>query len=50
MKRLADRGIIFERYTGMEQDDLGIWRPPGGGGVAWFRDSDGNTLSLSAGA
>jgi predicted enzyme related to lactoylglutathione lyase len=30
----------------MEQDELGIWRTPGGY-VAWFKDPDGNTLSLS---
>lgn len=41
------RGIICERCDGMDQDQLGIWRPPGGGAVAWFRDPDGNTLSVS---
>ena len=42
------RGVAFERYPGMEQDDLGIWTAPGGSAkVAWFRDPDGNTLSLS---
>ena len=35
------------RYEGMEQDDLGIWRAPSGALIAWFRDPDGNTLSLA---
>ena len=42
------RGVTFERYPGMEQDELGIWTVPGGSAkVAWFRDPDGNVLSLS---
>ncbi len=44
---LAGRGISFERYEGMEQDGLAIWTAPGGAKVAWFRDPDGNTLSLT---
>lgn len=47
VRDLAGRGIAFERYDGMDQDELGIWSPPGGGSVAWFKDPDGNTLSLS---
>lgn len=41
------RGVAFERFTGVEQDDLGVWRSPGGARVAWFKDPDGNTLSLT---
>ena len=41
------RGVAFVRYDGFDQDDRGIWRSPGGDGVAWFRDPDGNRLSLS---
>lgn len=44
---LSARGVRFERYPGMSQDDLGIWTSPGGAKVAWFKDPDGNTLSLS---
>ncbi len=45
---LQSRGVAFERYSGMDQDELGIWTAPGGSAkVAWFRDPDGNTLSLS---
>ncbi len=40
------RGVRFERYQGLEQDDLGIWRT-GGGKIAWFKDPDGNVLSLT---
>lgn len=45
---LADRGVAFERYEGMEQDERGIWTVPGAGvRIAWFKDPDGNTLSLT---
>jgi catechol 2,3-dioxygenase-like lactoylglutathione lyase family enzyme len=45
---LRDRGIIFERYEDMKQDRAGIWTAPGGTEVAWFKDPDGNVLSLSS--
>ena len=44
---LAERGVVFERYPGLEQDPLGIWNAPGGAQVAWFKDPDGNLLSIS---
>lgn len=43
---LRKRGVVFEKYEGMEQDDLGIWKSPAGK-VAWFKDPDGNILSVS---
>jgi catechol 2,3-dioxygenase-like lactoylglutathione lyase family enzyme len=43
---LAERGVVFERYEWMEQDHLGIWTSPDGGKVAWFKDPDGNVLSV----
>ena len=43
---LAASGVVFNRYPGMEQDDRGIWTSPSGARIAWFRDPDGNTLSL----
>jgi catechol 2,3-dioxygenase-like lactoylglutathione lyase family enzyme len=46
-KTLSAAGVAFERYPGMEQDQLGIWTSPNGGKVAWFKDPDGNTLSIS---
>lgn len=44
---LSRKGVAFERFKGMSQDDLGIWSAPGGSKVAWFKDPDGNILSLS---
>lgn len=44
---LTARGVAFERFAGVEQDGLGVWRSPGGAQVAWFKDPDGNTLSLT---
>lgn len=44
---LRARGVRFERFTGMPQDEQGIWRAPSGARVAWFKDPDGNLLSLS---
>lgn len=46
--KLAGLGVKFERYSFMEQDPLGIWQAPSGTKVAWFKDPDGNLLSLSA--
>ena len=46
-RSLGERGVIFERFDGMAQDDLGIWTTPGGDLVAWFKDPDGNILSLT---
>ncbi|HWT66223.1 MAG TPA: VOC family protein [Terracidiphilus sp.] len=45
--RLAAKGVRFEIYDGMGQDALGICMFPGGDRVAWFKDPDGNVLSLS---
>jgi catechol 2,3-dioxygenase-like lactoylglutathione lyase family enzyme len=47
VSELKLRGIVFERYPGMQQDDLGIWTSPSGARVAWFKDRDGNVLSLT---
>jgi hypothetical protein len=47
VKELAEAGVRFERYPQMKQDELGIWTAPGGAKVAWFKDPDGNILSLS---
>jgi len=47
VRALAARGVAFERYPGVEQDALGIWRSPSGASIAWFRDPDGNMLSLT---
>jgi catechol 2,3-dioxygenase-like lactoylglutathione lyase family enzyme len=47
VKNLTQGGVRFERYEGMDQDELGIWISPTGAKVAWFKDPDGNTLSIS---
>ncbi|HEY1630230.1 MAG TPA: VOC family protein [Rhizomicrobium sp.] len=48
VKALTAKGVAFNRYPGFEQDELGIWTPPGSSNkVAWFLDPDGNNLSLA---
>ncbi len=47
VEELTRRGVVFVRVPGLPQDEQGVWSPPGGGHVAWFKDPDGNTLSLS---
>jgi catechol 2,3-dioxygenase-like lactoylglutathione lyase family enzyme len=44
---LGQAGIHFERYDFMTQDELGVWTSPTGSKVAWFKDPDGNILSIS---
>jgi hypothetical protein len=46
-KSLEKGHITMERCPGMQQDELGIWKSPSGARVAWFRDPDGNTLSIT---
>jgi catechol 2,3-dioxygenase-like lactoylglutathione lyase family enzyme len=42
---LIQRGLTFERYDGIEQDDKGINRGEGPL-IAWFRDPAGNIMSI----
>ena len=44
---LQEKGISFEKYGFPGQDARGIWSAPGGAKVAWFKDPDGNLLSIS---
>ena len=44
---LFAKGVTFERYGFFQQDENGVWTAPDGTGVAWFKDPDGNTLSLA---
>jgi catechol 2,3-dioxygenase-like lactoylglutathione lyase family enzyme len=44
---LAEGGVETERFDGMNQDARGVWTSPSGARVAWFKDPDGNTLSLT---
>jgi catechol 2,3-dioxygenase-like lactoylglutathione lyase family enzyme len=47
VQTLRQNGVKFEHFQGLAQDELGIWNAPGGTKVAWFKDPDGNLLSLS---
>jgi len=44
---LSKLGVAFERYSFVPQDDSGVWVAPDGTKVAWFKDPDGNLLSVS---
>jgi len=44
---LAGAGVVFEKYGFAGQDSQGIWTAPDNTRVAWFKDPDGNVLSLS---
>lgn len=45
---LMSRGVTMEKFPFIQDQDRGIWTPPGGGAkVAWFKDPDGNVLSVS---
>ena len=44
---LTQRGVSTERYPGLQQDARGIWTAPSGARVAWFKDPDGNLLSVA---
>jgi catechol 2,3-dioxygenase-like lactoylglutathione lyase family enzyme len=46
VRELQQKGVHFERF-GFKQDELGIWTAPTGDKVAWFKDPDGNVLSVS---
>jgi catechol 2,3-dioxygenase-like lactoylglutathione lyase family enzyme len=47
VRALVARGVVFEKYPFVEDQETGIWIAPGGDKVAWFKDPDGNVLSLS---
>jgi catechol 2,3-dioxygenase-like lactoylglutathione lyase family enzyme len=42
---LVARGVQFERYDNVEQDDRGVFREEGPY-IAWFKDPAGNVLSV----
>jgi catechol 2,3-dioxygenase-like lactoylglutathione lyase family enzyme len=44
---LTAKGVHFEIFGFFKQDPLGIWTAPTGDKVAWFKDPDGNVLSVS---
>ena len=47
VRELSGRGVRCERYEWLKQDDAGVWTAPSGAQIAWFKDPDGNTLSLT---
>jgi catechol 2,3-dioxygenase-like lactoylglutathione lyase family enzyme len=48
VKALREKGVTFTIYPRFSQDELGIWTAPGGAvRVAWFKDPDGNVLSVT---
>ncbi len=47
VKELQNAGVTLEQFGFKDQDELGIWTAPGGARVAWFKDPDGNTLSVT---
>lgn len=47
IRQLSARSVVFERFPFLEQDKDGVWDAPGGTRVAWFKDPDGNMLSLA---
>lgn len=47
VRELLARDVLTERFEGMPQDDLGIWTSPSGARIAWFKDPDGNVLSVT---
>ena len=44
---LQNKGVIFEKFEYLPQDDTGIWTTPDGNKVAWFKDPSGNVLSFT---
>jgi catechol 2,3-dioxygenase-like lactoylglutathione lyase family enzyme len=44
---LKHAGVALEVYPFVQDKDLGIWTSPDGSKVAWFKDPDGNVLSVS---
>jgi catechol 2,3-dioxygenase-like lactoylglutathione lyase family enzyme len=47
INELTQRGVKFEKYDFFKQDDSGVWTAPDRTQVAWFKDPDGNILSLT---
>ena len=46
MNALSMRGVEWQRFAHFPQDATGVLVAPDGAKVAWFRDPDGNLLSL----
>jgi predicted enzyme related to lactoylglutathione lyase len=46
IRQLQERGVQLERFAAFQHDQAGVVRAPDGSRVAWFRDPDGNLLSI----
>ena len=46
VSELANRGVQFQHYDGMDQDERGITRGSGPFIAAWFKDPAGNTIEV----
>lgn len=44
---LERQGVITEKYPWVQDKEHGVWTTPNGDKVAWFKDPDGNVLSVS---
>lgn len=47
VKSLIEKAVVFQKYASLEQDNLGIWTSPSKAKIAWFKDPDGNLISLT---
>jgi catechol 2,3-dioxygenase-like lactoylglutathione lyase family enzyme len=47
IRKLNAKGVTMERFPGLDQDELGVWQSPSGARIAWFKDPEGHTLSLT---
>ena len=48
VKALREKGVTFNLYPRLHQDELGIWTAPEGSvQVAWLTDPEGNVLSVT---
>jgi len=50
VKQLAAKGVACEQFEMLQQEASGIWVSPNGDRVAWFKDPDGNLISLAQSA
>lgn len=45
--QLTENGVVFEQFPGFAHAPNGVFMFPAGDKVAWFKDPDGNMLSVS---
>ena len=47
VQQLEKAGVPVERFRNFQgMDQRGVWTAPGGSKAAWFKDPDGNLLSI----